>query len=134
MEQVDKNDLLQVRNFMSDLNKALSKYNIQITLSPEQEKLAINGVGRMDSRGKQEAIKLIVNMITTEKSTPESTIQKAVFIEHKSDKAFPYMLVAKVRDDPNDIGYILSQAAGQNKTFKIQMKNDASDTTTVTTN
>lgn len=85
MEQVDKNDILQVKIFMSDLNKALSKYNIQITLSPEQEKLAINGVGRMDSRGKQEAIKLIVNMITTGKSTPESTIQKDVPVKDRDE-------------------------------------------------
>jgi len=85
MEQVDKNDILQVRTFMSDLNKALSQYNIQITLSPEQEKLAINGVGRMDSRGKKEAINLIVNLITTGKVTPKSTIQKAVPVQDRDE-------------------------------------------------
>ena len=78
MEQVDKNDILQVRTFMSDLNKALSQYNIQITLSPEQEKLAINGVGRMDSRGKKEAIKLMVNLITTGKVSPEAKHQTKI--------------------------------------------------------
>jgi hypothetical protein len=85
MEQVDKNDILQVRTFMSDLNKTLSQYNIQITLSPEQEKLAINGVGRMDSRGKKEAIKLIVNLITTGKVTPKSTIQKKVPVQDRDE-------------------------------------------------
>jgi len=85
MEQVDKNDILQVRMFMSDLNKALSQYNIQITLSPEQEKLAINGVGRMDSRGKKEAIKLMVNLITTGKVTPETTIQKDVPVKDRDE-------------------------------------------------
>jgi hypothetical protein len=78
MEQVDKNDILQVKTFMSDLNKALSQYNIQITLSPEQEKLAINGVGRMDSRGKKEAIKLMVNLITTGKVSPEAKHQTKI--------------------------------------------------------
>ena len=66
-------------------------------------------------------------------STAGTPAEKAVFIEHNSDKAFPYMLVAKVNESKqDDIGNMLSQAAGQNKTFKIQIIDSGTPVTTVT--
>lgn len=81
----DKNDILEVRNFISQLNNALKQYNIQITLSQEKEKLLIQGVGRMDSWGKKEAIQLIVSLVTTGKVTSKSYIQKTVPAQDRNE-------------------------------------------------